>query len=147
MADSSKYLCFVLQGTEYLLPSAASVAIEQRHVLFDDAGPGPVVAWRQTRQGRWPAYGLDASFNPGRPKEWQRAVFLEADGRPVGLVTEEVHLLGRSDIQVTPFVPLGPPPTRFGHLFNAAWVDGHKVTLVVDPRGLVGFLRGLGGAA
>lgn len=147
MVDSNQYLCLVLQGAEYLLPSVASVAIEQRHVLLDAGDSGPVVAWRQTRQGRWPAYGVDASFKPSRPADWERAVFLEADSQPVGFVAEEVHVLARQDVHVVPFVPLGPPPTRFGHFFNAAWVDGQKVTFVLDPRSLAGFLRGLGGAA
>lgn len=146
MADSSQYLRVVLDGTDYLLPSAASVAIEQRDGMVLESGSGPVVAWRQTRAGRWPAYGLDAAFRPMRPARWQRAVFLEAAGQTVGLVAEDVNLLGRTDMHVAPFAPLGAAPTRFGHWFNAAWVDGHRVTLVLDPRSLLGYLRSLGGA-
>lgn len=144
MADSSQYLCLVLEGTEYLLPGSASVAIEQRDVLLPADNAGPLVAWRQTRQGRWPAYGLSASLRPSRPGGWQRAVFLDSGAVPLGVVADEVHLLGRTDLHVTPFAPLGPSPTRFGHFFNAAWVDGHKVTFVLEPRSLVAFLRGLG---
>ncbi len=147
MADVSQYLCLVLGGTEYLLPGAASVAIEQRHSLLPENGSGPLVAWRQTRQGRWPAYGVDASLRPVRPANWQRAVFLDAGTVPVGLAVDEVHLLGRTDLQVVPFTPLGAPPTRSGHFFSAAWIDGHKVTLVLEPRNVVEFLRGLGGRA
>ena len=71
----------------------------------------------------------------------------DVSGSVVGLVADDVRLLGRTDLHVVPFTPLGTPPTRFGHLFNAAWVDGQRVTLVLDPNGLIGFLRGLGGTA
>ena len=147
MADSSQYLCLVLENTEYLLPSIGSVAIEQRDAMTPENGLGSVVAWRQTRQGRWPAYGVNASFQVSRPAQWQRAVFLDAGANSVGLVADDVRLLGRTDIHVVPFTPLGAPPTRFGHLFNAAWVDAQSVKFVLDPRALVGFLRGLGGVA
>jgi hypothetical protein len=145
MADSSQYLCLILDQEEFLLPSVASVAIEQRDALTPDNGLGAVVAWRQTRQGRWPAYGLNASFQVSRPTRWQRAVFLAGDTAPVGLVADDVRLLGRTDLRVASFAPLGPSPTPLGHLFNAAWVDGQRVTLVIDPRSLAAYLRGLGG--
>lgn len=147
MADSSQYLCLILDQAEYLLPSIASVAIEQRDALMPENGLGAVVAWRQTRQGRWPAFGLNASLQVSRPAHWQRAVFLNSGAEAVGLVANDVRLLGRTDLHVVAFAPLGPPPTRFGHLFNGAWVDGQSVTLVLDPRSLVGYLRSLGGAA
>jgi hypothetical protein len=147
MADSGQYLCLMLDDAEYLLPSAASLAIEQRDALTPDNGLGAVVAWRQTRQGRWPAYGVNASFQVNRPRQWQRAVFLDAGTTSVGLVADDVRLLNRSGMHVVPFTPLGAPPTRTGHLFNAAWVGDRGVTLVLDPRNLVGFLRSLGNAA
>jgi len=145
MAESSQFLCLILDQAEYLLPSAASVAIEQRDALAPDNGLGAVVAWRQTRQGRWPAYGLNGSFQVSRPAHWQRAVFLGGGSATVGIVADDVRLLGRTDLSIVPFLPLGAPPTRTGHLFNAAWVDGQSVTLVIDPRSLVGYLQGLGG--
>ena len=147
MADSSQYLRVVLDGTEYLLPSTASVAIEQRDSMMLERTPGRVVAWRQTRNGRWPAYGFDGGFRSVSPEYWQRAVFLETNKQPVGLVAEDVTLLGRTDMHVAPFAPPGPAPTRYGHWFNAAWIDGTRVTLVIDPRVLVQFLQGLGAAA
>lgn len=148
MADPSQYLRVVLDGMDYLLPSAGSVAIEQRDgLLAADNTTGPVVAWRQGRNGRWPAYGLNASFEFCRPTRWQRAVFLDAGGQPVGLVADDVTLLGRGDMHVAPFTPLGPAPTRFGHLFNAAWVDGHRITFVIDGRSLAAYLRSRGGGA
>ncbi|HEX7045300.1 MAG TPA: hypothetical protein VF203_11870 [Burkholderiales bacterium] len=145
MADSNQYLCLVLGGMEYLLPGAASVAIEQRHALIPEDGRGPLVAWRQSRQGRWPVYGLDGMLRPSRPETWQRAVFLDGSPTPVGLAAEEVRLLGRADLHITPFAPLGAPPTRAGHYFDGAWVDGHKVVLVFAARGLAEALRA-GGA-
>lgn len=144
MADSSQYLCLLLEGTEYLLPSTASVAIEQRDAMTPETGLGAVVAWRRTRQGRAPAYGLNALFQLSRPANWQRAVFLDGGASSVGLVVDDVRLLGRAELHVVPFMPLGAPPTRFGHLFHGAWVDGHSVTFVLEPRSLIGFLRSLG---
>lgn len=145
MADA-QYLRVVLDGADYLLPSAASLAIEQREILLPQTGSGPLVAWRQARNARWPAYGLNAAFEPTRPAHWQRAVFLDAAGTPVGLVADEVHLLGRPGMHVVPFRPLGAAPTRFGHFFNAAWVDGTRVTLVLNPQSLGPFLKNVGGA-
>jgi hypothetical protein len=147
MADSSQYLRIVLDGSDYLLPSAASVAIEQRDSMALERTPGRVVAWRQSRSGRWPAYGFDAAFRPASPEHWQRAVFLETSRQPVGLVADDVNLLGGTDMHVAPFAPPGPAPTRYGHWFNAAWIDGTRVTLVIDPRALVQFLQSLGAVA
>lgn len=146
MADSNQYLRVVLEGADYLLPSAASLAIEQREALLPQGGAGPLVAWRQGRSGRWPAYGLTSAFTLARSAHWQRAVFLDVAGQPIGIVAEEVHLLGRPDMHIAPFTPLGAPPTRFGHFFNAAWVDGARVTLVIDPRSVGEFLKSAGGA-
>jgi len=91
--------------------------------------------------------GRDGESGQEFTPQWQRAVFLGTGSSVVGLVADDVRLLGRTDLHVVPFTPLGTPPTRFGHLFNAAWVDGQRVTLVLDPNGLIGFLRGLGGTA
>lgn len=147
MASPSHFLCIVLEGVDYLLPSHASAAIEQRDAMRAAAEPGGVIAWRETRQGRWPAYGLDAGFRPARPAHWQRAVFFARGERPLGLVADDVRLLGRTEMQVAPFVPPGPAPTRAGHLFSGAWLDGERVVLVLDPRGLVGLLANLAEAA
>lgn len=147
MADSSAYLRLVIDGTDYLLPGAASVAIEQRDKLTPEPGAGPIVAWRETRAGRWPAYGLTRAFEFSRPGKWQRAVFLAAAPHPIGVVAEEVQLLGRVEMHIAPFAPLGAPPTPFGHFFNAAWVDGSHVTFVIDPRAVAGFLARRAGTA
>ena len=87
------------------------------------------------------------AFRPASPTLWQRAVFLETNKQPVGLVAEEVNLLGRTDMHVAPFAPPGPAPTPYGHWFNAAWVDGSRITLVIDPRVLLQFLQSLGAVA
>lgn len=143
MPAPTHYLSIVLEGVEYLLPSRASAAIEQRDAMHEAPGPGPVVAWRETRAGRWPAYGLDAHFRPVRPAAWQRAVFFAHGARPLGIVADDVRLLGRAEIEPAPFLPLGPAPTRFGHLFNGAWLEDERVLLVLDPQGVVGLLAAL----
>jgi len=59
---------------------------------------------------------------------------------------DEVQLLPRADTIVTPFTPLGHPPTRLGHLFAGAWVTGNRLMLVFDPKAIVAYLQGLGEA-
>jgi hypothetical protein len=149
VGPSTQYLRLTLQRASFLLPSAASLAIEQRDALALENGPAPLAAWRSSRQGRWPAYCLDAKLKPARRADWQRAVFVAASAAngAVGLAVDEVQLLTRTDLHVLPFTPLGAPPTRFGHLFSAAWVEGADVTLVLDPTVLGAYLHGLGGAA
>lgn len=147
MASPSSYLCVVLEGTDYLLPSSASAAIEQRDAMREAPGAGPVMAWRETRLGRWPAYGMDSMFRPMRPAHWQRAVFFAHRERPLGLVADDVRLLGRTAMHIAPFVPPGPAPTPAGHLFNGAWLNGERVLLVLDPRGLLGLLATLSESA
>jgi hypothetical protein len=148
VADSGQYLRLNFHGADFLLPSAASLAIEQRDALTVDNSNGPVLAWRTSRQGRWPAYGLDRQMKPARRPEWQRAVFVHADpSGGVGILVDEVQLLTRGGMHIAPFTPLGAAPTRVGHLFNAAWVDGHKVVLVLDPKKLALYLHSIGGAA
>lgn len=147
MAESIQYLRLALQGAYYLLPSPASLAIEQRDALTLENGTGPLVAWRSSRQSRWPVYCLDAQLKPTRHNDWRRAVFVEGSNGGVGLAVDEAQLLAKSDMHIAPFVPLGAAPTRFGHLLNAAWVDGAGVTLALDPKALGTYLRSLGEAS
>jgi len=79
-----------------------------------------------------------------RHPDWHRAVFLDALPHAVGLVVDEVQLLPRAETTVTPFTPLGLPPTRLGHLFSGAWVMGHRLMLVFDPQAFVAYLQSLG---
>jgi len=146
LSDSNQYLRLEIAGISYLLPSVQRYSIEQRDSLAEnlDASSG-VAAWRLVRNDRWPAYALDAGLRLTRPPQgWQRAVFLEAASQMVGLIVADVQLLPRGAVTVSPFTPLGPAPTGDGHLFNNAWVNTGKVTLVFSPNALLGYLRSLG---
>lgn len=140
MADLNQYLRISFDGASALLPGRASAAIESRDVLTLNPGGGKVAAWRSHRGRRLPAYCLDARLKPVRRDGWERAVFLDG----VGLVVDEVQMLGRTEGTVQPFTPLGAPPTPAGHLYSGAWVEGHRATLVLDPRALVAYLQSLG---
>lgn len=144
MAASSQYLRLQFDGTGFLLPTTVSYAIEQRESLTANPGAGNISAWRSVRQARWPAYGLDASLKVVRRRDWQRAIFLESAGRGVGLIVDDVQMLGRSEIQVARFTPLGRAPSRHGHLFVGAWLDGRTLVLVIEPKILIAYLQDLG---
>ena len=123
-----------------------SVAIDQRDSLeINKTGTGQVSAWRSQDGTRWPAYCLDQDFKVAQRDDWERAIFLEAQPTPVGLIADEVQLLPEGEAQVTPFIPLGPPATASGHLFSGAWVRGSQAILVFDPKALATFLHNLGG--
>ena len=147
MADNRQFLRIGLQGADYLLPGTASFAIEKRENL-EDGEPGALIAaWSVTPRGRWPAYSVDSDLDPYPRSAWQRAVFLQGQMQPLGLVADELQLLGRDEVRVERFRPLGPEPTPLGHLFNGAWVrPGRPPLLVFDPRALAEYLRRLGGA-
>lgn len=141
MVESEQYLLVAFAGREFLLPSSASFAIEQREdMVVNHSDAGSVVAWWETSGRRLPAYHLDADLNFVRNDDWQRAVFLNAQPHPIGLAANEIQLLTRADVRVEPFHPLGQAPTRGGQLFSAAWVQGVEVTLVFEPRALATYL-------
>lgn len=145
MSQANQYLRIEIDGGTYLLPGSASYAIEQRdHLVVNDADTA-VAAWRVTKSERWPAYCLDRLFKPVKGGQWQRAVFLEGAGQPIGLAVGEAQLMARTEVRVEPFTPPGPVPAD-GHLFNGAWVDGTRAMLVLNPTALIGYLRRLGGA-
>jgi len=145
LADQTQYLRLDLNGRSYLLPSVSGYSIEQRDALAPHRAPGShVVAWKTARNGRWAAYALDEELQPARNDNWQRAVFLEAAPRAVGLACDEVQLLPRSQTQVSPFTPPGPSVLRTGHLFMGAWLVGDSVVLVLNPRLLAVYLQSLG---
>ena len=142
MADNRQYLRIGLQGADYLLAGTAGFAIEKREQLEINAEAGLIAAWRATPRGRTPAYSVDAELQPLVRGEWQRAVFLQSEG--VGLLADELQLLSLDEVRVEPFRPLGPPPTRAGHLFNGAWTrPGQVPVLVFDAAVLAHWLRGL----
>ena len=141
MAGPEQYLLVAFAGQEYLLPSSASFAIEQRQgLVVNDSGAGNVAAWWETSGKRLPVYHLDADLKFVRNDDWQSAVFLNAQPHPIGLAANETQLLTRVDVRVEPFHPLGQSPARGGQLFSAAWVQGTQVTLVFEPRALANFL-------
>lgn len=146
MADNRQYVRIGLQGVDYLLPSTAGFVIEKREHLEVNPAAELVAAWRAAPAGRVPAYSVDADLRPLPRPNWQRAVFLEG-ASPAGLVADELQLLGREDVRVEPFRPLGPAATPAGHLFGGAWVRPGRVTvLVFEPRALADYLRRLGGS-
>lgn len=147
MADPNQYLRLRLGETSYLLPSTSGFTIEQReHLIINKSPEGNVAAWQSLRSTRLPAYCLDGMLRVTRHHEWQRAVFLDAVPHAIGLVVDEVQLLPRSETTVSPFTPLGLPPTRMGHLFSGAWVTGNRIILVFDPKAFVAYLQSLGNA-
>lgn len=144
MRTQAQYARVQLHGANYLLPSTVGLVIEQRDALQPNAEGGDVTAWRTRHETRWPAYSLDAAFKLTHQKKWQRALFFEAGADSVGVIVDEAQMLARADIQISPFTPLGPAPTRHGHLFNGAWIEGRTATLVIDPKTFMAYLQGFG---
>ena len=145
MAEPNQYLRLELEGVNYLLPSTASFSIENRDDMIVNESPnGNISAWRAVKSRRWPAYCLDRDLKVTRRDNWQRAVFLEAIPNAVGIIVNEVQLLPRADVQVTPFTPLGTPPIQIGHLFSGASVYDGRLTLVFEPKTLIVYLQSLG---
>jgi hypothetical protein len=145
LQKSEQFLQFALGDNSYLLPSGASLAIEKRdNLVSDDTGRGDACAWRSVGSERWPVYCLDAELRVARTAGWEEAIFLPASPHAVGLAAHGVQLLPAGEVSVVPFRPIGPAPTRAGHLFNAAWVRETQVILVFDHGTLALFLLGLG---
>ncbi len=128
----------------YLLSGRASVAIDQRDNLeLNESTRSQISAWRKQDGDRWPAFCLDRDLKVAHRREWDRAIFLEARPYPVGLIADQVELMVEGEVEVVPFTPLGPPPTRVGHLFTGAWVRGPRVILVFDADALAAYLQSL----
>ena len=149
MVDNKQYLRIGLQGVDYLLPNNTSYVIEKREQLEINDVPGALIAaWQVTPSARTPAYSVDADLYPLARDDWQRAVFLQTGGQPLGLIADELQLLPRDEVRVEPFTPLGPPPSAAGHVFSGAWVRAGQIpVLVFEPRALAGYLVNLGGSA
>lgn len=142
MRTQAQYARLQLHGANYLMPSTIGLVIEQRDALAPNTEGGNVTAWRTHHDQRWPAYSLDRAFKVTQRKQWNRALFLEAGADSIGVIVDEVQMLSRSDIQISAFTPLGAPPTRHGHWFQGAWVEGRQVTLVIEPRVFLAYLQG-----
>ena len=121
------------------------MAIEKRETLAMDTSRSIVSAWRESSAGRWPAYCVDDDLIPSLRQDWVRAVFVQAQPRPIGIIGDEIQLVTVDSLDVTPFTPLGPPATSAGHLFSAAYVRGDSVSMVLEPQALVSYLTALGG--
>lgn len=144
MTDPKQYLRMTFAGGTFLLPGTSGYTIEQReNLMANNSANSNVCAWRSVRGSRWPAFALDDAFQPVRRDDWQRAVFIEALPHAFGVVVDDVHMLPRSQMQVSSFTPLGRPATRAGHLFAGAWVTEEGVMLVFEPTTLVAYLQGL----
>lgn len=142
---NQQYLRLKIDDAVFLLPSTASLAIEKREGLSSSADSTLVAAWRETSNGRWPAYSLDSMLNPTPSGDWTRAVFLNATPLPLGLVASEVQLITADVLQIVPFNPPGQAPTTLGHLFDGAHIEDEDVLLVLEPNALVTYLTSLGG--
>lgn len=141
MTDGHQYLRLSLQHMDYLLPSEASISIEQRdHLQPADADDGAVSAWRDTHNQRWPAFYLDGGLMPAQSDAWQRAIFIDGLPHPLGLIADEIQLLPRAEVHIEPFTPLGPPPSPAGPVFAGAWIRNSELVMVLDPKGLIGYL-------
>lgn len=144
MADT-QYLRIQIDTVEYFLPSGTSVAIEKRESLLVDDSRSIVSAWRVSPSGRWPAYCVDEELIPSLRQDWVRAVFVQAQPHPIGIIGDEIQLVTIDSLDVAPFTPLGPPATSAGHLFSAAYVRKDLVSMVLAPQALVSYLTALGG--
>lgn len=145
MRTQAQYARLQLAGADYLIPSTVGLVIEERDALQLNTEGGNATAWCTRDEARWPAYSLDAAFKLTQRSRWQRALFLDTGDDGVGVIADEVQLLSRADIQLSPFTPLGAPPTRHGHLFKGAWIEGRQATLVIDPQALLAYLQGFDG--
>ncbi|HKQ30587.1 MAG TPA: hypothetical protein VJS66_04805 [Burkholderiales bacterium] len=144
MTEPKQYLRMSFGTGTYLLPSTSGYTIEQReNLVASNAANSNVCAWRSVRGSRWPAFALDDQLQPVRRDDWQRAVFIEALPHAFGMIVDDVHMLPRAQMQVSPFTPLGPAPTRVGHLFSGAWVTEDSVMLVFEPKTLIAYLQSL----
>jgi len=141
----TQYLRIQIDQAEYFLPSGTSVAIEKREALVPDTSGSIVSAWRQTAAGRWPAYCVDDELIPSLRQDWIRAVFVQAQPHPVGIIGDEIQLVNVDPLDVAPFTPLGPPATSAGHIFVGAYVRKDSVSMIINPQALVAYLTALGG--
>ncbi|GMQ91576.1 MAG: hypothetical protein BMS9Abin11_0885 [Gammaproteobacteria bacterium] len=146
MADSNQYLRLTLTDRNFLLPSTASLAIEQKDSIQLGAQPhGSIIGHRNVGGSKWPVLLLSSELQGDTSAAWTRAVFVGNAIHAVGIAVNEVMLLPRQDTEVEPFNPVGPPPTSAGHIFSGAWIHEGRVVLVLDPKGLSGYLQTLAG--
>jgi len=135
-------------GVDYLIPGSSGFAIEKRADLEEGSAGSVIAAIRTLPNGtRVPAYSLDGNLQPFPRNGWQRAVFLQ--GTPAGgIVADEIELMAIKDVIIEKFRPLGPAPTRSGHVFSGAWArSGGMPILMFEPRALLAYLSQFQGDA
>lgn len=145
MNDLKQYLRVVIGGVTFLLSNEQRHSIEERGSLVANTNPASKAAvWWPAKSGRWPAFALGADLRPAPPPAtWQKALFLETPRATVGMIVGDIQLLLRGQAMVNPFTALGPAPTRHGPLFTSAWVHDGRVSLVLEPKALIGYLEEL----
>lgn len=140
----AQFLKLTISGVEYLLPGTASMGIENREKMKTDTASGNIVGWKEETGKKWPAYAIDYRWNIDPSAQWQRVVFIPASPVPVGIGADSIEMLNDTDIEPVPFTPVGPAPSRAGHLFGSVWAEGDKAYLVINPSGVAGYFMAAG---
>ncbi|MDH5632288.1 MAG: hypothetical protein OEZ10_04755 [Gammaproteobacteria bacterium] len=143
----AQFLKVTVGNSVYLLPGKASLGIVQKDKLMLNGAGGNIVGWKQDASGRWPAYALTEDWAVDSSASWERAVFIPGSPSPIGIGANTVEMMTNVDIEPQQFTPAGPAPSRFGHLFNAVWVDDGVTHLVINPPGVAGYLSTVGGSS
>jgi len=148
LTDDNQFISIRIRNTSFLLPSNASLGIEQREALEINSGKGGnAVAWKIVGANKWPAYALDENLALARGNAWERVVYVQDGERVVGMAAESIQVMNRDDIQVQPFLPVGPPPKSGKHLFSSSWIDGNTPVLMFEPSALASYLTVVGGGS
>ncbi|MFV1992851.1 MAG: hypothetical protein ACC635_03025 [Acidiferrobacterales bacterium] len=148
MADDKHFISIRIRNTSFLLPANASLGIEQRETLEINSGKGSrAVAWKIVGANKWPAYALDENLKLTGGNAWERVVYLQDGARVVGLAAENIQIMNRDDIQVQPFLPVGPAPKSGKHLFSSSWIEGNTPVLMFEPSALAAYLTVVGGVS
>lgn len=148
MAEGNQYIRIRIRNTSFLIPASASLGIEQRDVLeVNSSGNGNAVAWKVVGVNKWPAFALDEELNLTSGNAWEQVIYVQGDESAVGLAAENIQMIARTDVQVKPFMPVGPVPASGKHVFSAAWIEGNTPVLMFEPKALASFLTVVGGVA
>ncbi|MBE9515839.1 MAG: hypothetical protein IME93_02555 [Proteobacteria bacterium] len=143
----AQFLRLTVGESSFLLPGSASLGIEKKDKLLINSAGSNVIGWKQDGNNKWPAYAIDNMWNIDPTAPWDRVVYIPASPFPVGIGADSIEMLSDTDIEPAPFTPVGEAPSRYGHLFGAAWVDSDKTYLVINPSGVAGYLLTIGGSA
>jgi len=146
LAKDNQFISIRIRNTSFLLPASASLGIEQRETLELNSGKGGnAVAWKIVGANKWPAYALDENMKLTSGNAWEHVVYVQDGEHVVGLAAESIQILNREDIQVQPFLPVGPVPKSGKHVFSSSWIDGNTPVLTFEPGALASYLTVIGG--